>query len=315
MYLATQTGPARRKGVILLVVITLLSLFAVVGLTFVLYASAEATNSRIYREAQDDTYNTPPVPVQQPGSPPPVVSDIQNFALGELIYDVGDDSSYGIYSAIRGHSLARAMYGWNYTYSGNNLMSPGNAAKDAQGNVLFYYNVTPYNGVGRLTAVNPINYTYFPADNVLYDPERLPRSSSGANPGAYTGGQNAPYTYPDLNNMYLAALKADGTLLQPSFHRYWVFNKVGSTTYAMDDQNNPNWTNAAGKYLLLRPRPADNVAADGQQYFPYPSDAFGDVASVFPTIGRRGSFAEANGSALRSRVFTPFTTSKLSPTT
>jgi hypothetical protein len=291
MYLATQTGPARRRAVILLVVITLLSLFAVVGLTFVLYASAEATNSRIYREAQDDGFQTIAVPQQQPGSPPPPdVPSIQSFALGELIYDVGDDSNYGIYSAIRGHSLARAMYGWDYTYAGNNLLTPINVLTDQSGNPTYYYNTTPYNGVGRLTAVAPgsqlaagavkgINYTYFSADGTLYDPERLPRTTSGAAPGAYTGGQNAPYTYPDHNNMYLAAVQAGSTgpnVLQPSFHRHWMFNPGQQ----LNDLTNPNWTNTAGKYLTLRPRPVDNVASDGTTSFPYPSDATGDVKNL-----------------------------------
>src|SRR5262249_46426867 len=149
---------------------------------------------RIYREAQDDSFDTIISASAPPSSnpPPPDVPSIQAFALGELIYDTGDDNStYGIYNAIRGHSLARGMYGWNYTYTGTNLASPSNVALDAKGNVLFYYDVTPYNGVGRLTAVAPgsylstpvkgINYTYFPGDTVLYDPERLPRTTG---PGA-----------------------------------------------------------------------------------------------------------------------------------
>ena len=64
------SSAARRKGVILLVVITLLTLFAVVGLTFVLYAESEATSARTFREAQnlediqEVLKNQPPLHVQ-----------------------------------------------------------------------------------------------------------------------------------------------------------------------------------------------------------------------------------------------------------
>ena len=40
----------RRKGIILLVVISLLTLFAVVGLSFVLYSEGSANSARIWRE-------------------------------------------------------------------------------------------------------------------------------------------------------------------------------------------------------------------------------------------------------------------------
>src|SRR5205085_375716 len=92
-------------------------------------------------------------------------------------------------------------------------------------------NSTPFNGVGRLHAPSPldnvddyllVNYTYFPADNFLRDPERLGwRKALDQSRGLYTGGFNVPYTYPDLNNLFLAAVKADGTVLLPSYHRPW----------------------------------------------------------------------------------------------
>src|SRR5262245_6851266 len=97
---------ANRRGVILLVVITMLTLFAVVCITFVYYAESEATASRIYKEANDviPDYYKFLSEQQQP----------YDFALGQFLYDVDDTgSSSNLDSAMRGHSVARTMYGWN----------------------------------------------------------------------------------------------------------------------------------------------------------------------------------------------------------
>src|SRR5262249_37415883 len=199
--------------------------------------------------------------------------------IGQLIYDVGDDLS-GVQSALRGHSLARTMYGY-----------------DDQ-----VLNIQPFNGTGRLhypqAAFNNmddyqlVNYTYFQGDS-LRDPERIgARARLTAQRGPYTGGANAPYTYPDLNTLLLGASRADGTLMMPSFYRPWLFGPL--------DPSNANWkpaTNPMGKYLILRPRPLDHlkpgetdvvqdsttgqwvaVSATGNRpAFPYPADAGGDV--------------------------------------
>src|SRR6185437_10996268 len=85
--------------------------------------------------------------------------------LGQLIYDVPDDES-GVYSALRGHSLARTMYGYN------------GGARAASASPLAA-NIVPFNGVGRLYAPSPfpalndrqlLNYTYYPGDAFLRDP-------------------------------------------------------------------------------------------------------------------------------------------------
>jgi flagellar basal body-associated protein FliL len=41
-----------RRGIILMVILAVLTLFALVGLTFVLYSDSEATTARIAREAE-----------------------------------------------------------------------------------------------------------------------------------------------------------------------------------------------------------------------------------------------------------------------
>lgn len=247
----------QRRGVILLVVLAMLALFALVGLTFVLYADAEATSARIAREAQ--SLSTPDV------EPEPLLA----YFLGQLIYDV-DDSS-GVYSALRGHSLARLMYG-----------NDDDATND-----------TAFNGAGRLhtnsgTFMNPfgiddyllVNYTYFPGDGFLRDPERLGRRAQSTQArGPFLGGFNASYTYPDLNNMFLAAVRADGTVLAPSFHRPW-------TGFGSLDPSNPNWydTNKPWlKYQVLRPRPADMGSG-----FPIPEPG-GDVKNLVAAPGGNDS--------------------------
>jgi hypothetical protein len=251
--LPTHNPCRRRPGVILLVVVVLLSLFATVGVAFVLYAESEAAAARLSRDAES---------LDRADVPPEV---LLNYFLGQLLYDVPDNDP-GVYSALRGHSLARLLYGCNDDDPSSNTQ--------------------PFNGTGRLHAPSPfakvddyslINYTYFPADGFLRDPERLGFRNGLARPrGPYTGGFNVPYTYPDLNNMFLAAVKANGTVLVPSFHRPWLFGRFDDIPgWPPKNPGNANWTNAAGKYLLLRPRPVDMGPG-----FPYPEDAGGDVTNL-----------------------------------
>ena len=134
-----------RKGVILMIVIILLTLFAVVGLTFYLYSGSEETSSRIFREA----YNIDDL------RPDESVKDLLNFSLGQFIYDTNDQINP--WSGIRGWSLARDMFGWKSDFA---------AAADTS--------IYPFNGTGRLHFSSPptlgplvpddfnlINYTAF----------------------------------------------------------------------------------------------------------------------------------------------------------
>lgn len=245
-----------RRGVILMVVLALLTLFAILGLSFVLYADSSARSGQISREAESAVVK-PNVDLDPDA--------LFAFLMGQLLLPV-DDTVAGVYSGLRGHDLARNMYGYN----------PAT------------YNGTPFNGVGRLHGNSPIsgvddynliNFTYFSADNFLRDPERFgARANLGAAPAAWTGGFNAPYTYPDLNNLFLAAVDPGGNVLLPSFHRPWLF---GSN----DPNANPNWMNQQGRYLTLRPRPVDHTPA-----FPYPEDSGGDVKNLIGAPGGNDSY-------------------------
>jgi hypothetical protein len=248
-----------RRAVILMVVLAMLTLFTVVGITFVFLADSYATSARLAKEAEN---------IIRPEIDPELAF---SYALGQLNYDVPDDAN-GILSSFRGHSFSRTAFGWNST---------ANALNDKA-----------YAGVGRLryTSVSPtvndfnlVNYKYFQADGFLRDPEHIGSRASlaAAYSSQYVCGA-VPYTYVDQNNMFLAHLDNNpnsptfNQVVIPSFHRPWVFNIDPATgnqvANAFNDPNHTNWTSAMGKYLTLRPRPADNTAQ-----FPLPEDAGGDV--------------------------------------
>ena len=84
--------PPPRRGAILLVVLGMLALFAVVGLSFVLYAESEATGARNSRAARNEL-----------ADPDPAVAG--NQFLAQLIFDTDANSP------LWGHSLARSRFG------------------------------------------------------------------------------------------------------------------------------------------------------------------------------------------------------------
>src|SRR4051794_2589431 len=97
-------SPAPRKGIVLLVVLAMLTLFTIVGISFVLYADSAATAART---AKDEGVQTRPE--MEP-------EKCLSFFLDQLIFDCRDDES-GVWSSMRGWSLSRNMYGFNYDWA------------------------------------------------------------------------------------------------------------------------------------------------------------------------------------------------------
>jgi hypothetical protein len=195
----------QRLGLALLLVISMLALFAAVALAFVFYAEAEAVASQLTSQTQNKT------------QPDTDAETLLAYFLSQLIYDTTN-----VNSAIRGHSLARTMYGSNP-------------------NAL---NFAAYAGIGRLHYSNPAlgaddfyfpNYQYYPNDSYtsgkttvgfIRDPEfyfdaNRTTPSSPLNGANYRAG-NAPYTYPDLNSIFLARVDADGSVVTQSYYRPWL---------------------------------------------------------------------------------------------
>jgi hypothetical protein len=273
----TRPQPALRRGAVLLVVLVMLMLFAALALAFVYYAESEATASRYHRESQTATAFRPNVDPEL----------LLAYFLGKLIYGDYNDET-GVWSALRGHDLARGVYGYPDVWDPNrNLFA-----------VQVGLNTTPFNGLGRVhQQVIPGIDDYYQPCYIYYqtlgDPLRDPEHKGtrlALNPTLLTpfvGGANPGWTYVDLNTMCLAAVNASGEVLMQSFYRPWAGdgkNQIGtlsSSTYWKADPTlltTYPWLKGAS----LRPLPAWHN--DGQnpsvKYFPPPADGGGDVKNL-----------------------------------
>ncbi|QVL30770.1 hypothetical protein KIH39_18190 [Telmatocola sphagniphila] len=296
MLLQTKKLSTRRRGIILLVVVTMLALFAVVGITFVLYAESAANSARQARETQfgGHTGVAPGLNITNRGSSddaPPIPNEIFNKTLGDLIYDVEDD--VGRYNALRGWSLARDMYGYNYNaINGQPFAGLGYPEGVTFGSITDA-NASQQGATASDRAYNYINYSDspYPADYLGtnpngYFPQRDPEwitNGQNGNQAQYSlrsaanaiyVPKNAPYTAVDTNHLYLGAIStASGTpqVVMPSFFRPWHFetqaNGITYTGFAPTNNtlpvlhpSNPLWGTSGdpiagprGQYRILRP--------------------------------------------------------------
>ena len=108
MLLNTKTD-VKRSGMILLIVVAFLSMFLVVGTTYLLVADSIRRTSDFDLNATDKRSDFALMPDIDPRY-------MLNFALGQILYDIADPVLVGgkvvtTNSALRGHSLATSMYG------------------------------------------------------------------------------------------------------------------------------------------------------------------------------------------------------------
>jgi len=166
--------PSARSGVVLLVVISLLVLFSLVGLAFVVYAEGQANVARLWREAET---------TQLPDMDPEL---LLSYFLGQLIYDTDNP-----HSALRSHGLARNMYGrpgGMVPFNGTGRIHTGGADD--------FYNIdyTQYGGAARNPdehgSPNP-PYTY-PDFNHVYLAAQRASTGSILIPSYYRQGPAGP---------------------------------------------------------------------------------------------------------------------------
>ena len=252
--LRTRLNSVRRRGGnILIVTLLLLALFATIGLTIVYYTKDLAEQQRISIEAQSNGALT----FEDDGSM------AFNSFLSALIYDVQPPAPGSSNpNFLWGQSLMRSMYGgqvgsavpWSGVGSFHETVALPSASFDRA--LLVNYGMAAMMG-SKVQPEISNNNTYVP--------------------------KNASYTYPDLNNFFLASwVPATGEVLVPSFYRPAAFRSASQAagTTGLEPPGspnaNPNWGPAymtgQGMYLTVRPRPIDNPISPGSTLsaFPYP---------------------------------------------
>src|SRR5271157_3273836 len=133
MLASTRPNPGKRerRGIVLVLILGVLALMAVIGVAFATFSGQSRISARNF--------------AQSVLAPRP--DDLMDFALQQLIADTGD-----VRSAIRGHSLARDMYGNDASNNGYLTSRPDGAPKPPGTDPFFY--VTGVSQVGTSTQYN-----------------------------------------------------------------------------------------------------------------------------------------------------------------
>jgi len=239
MLLNTKTD-VKRSGMILLVVVAFLSMFLVVGTTYLLVADSIRRTSDFDLNATDKRSDYALMPDIDPRF-------MFNFALGQILYDVADpiiatDNSGKVLttnSALRGHSLARSIYGGYKAGGGNDRPFQGSGKSQ---NELDFVN---YMVFGSVPNTAPFN---------VYDPEKAVRTVGYNTLGNQISGWNSPNTFPDKSNLFLGSYSLDSAgnvTISPSFHKDNILIAPNVSIGPLNS-GNPNLT-PANQVRTLRP--------------------------------------------------------------
>lgn len=277
---ARRRPAAGRRGTILVVVLALLAIFAVIGIAFVFYSDGEMTAARYAKEAENRNGTI------RPNMDDSRFASAAETALASIVF--GDYN--GQLDGFRGHDLLSAMYGGNlggasgtHPYTGQGIFHEKMAAPfntiPSRGHVV-NYTAMP----GGTDTGNPNAPSYTAFDPELTGPPRAWDSTTKVGtpwspPTSVPSGQTyvskaAPYTYPDLNNFYLASIvPGTGETILPSYYRPWHFNAANTNNLNMrlfpwnpndvgpatNTAANTDWVTLEGRARTLRPRPIDQL--------------------------------------------------------
>ena len=146
MLASSRQSQRERRGIILVLVLGMLALMALIGITFATFSGQSRISARNYMQSMNQ----------------PQRDELMDYALSQLICDTPD-----VRSAIRGHSLARDMYGNDANHNGYLAARPDGAYMPPNGDPYFYITgvaqvgtSTQYNLTTNIPANDPAFYGY-----------------------------------------------------------------------------------------------------------------------------------------------------------
>jgi hypothetical protein len=145
MLASARRNHLKRRGIVLVLVLAVLGMMAVIGFTFATFTGQSRTSARSFAQS-----------VNQPQR-----DELMDYALAQLISDTAD-----IRSAIRGHSLARDMYGDDAFRNGYLTSRPDGAYMGPNNDPFFYITAvasaggTLYNLTTNIPVNDPAFYGY-----------------------------------------------------------------------------------------------------------------------------------------------------------
>src|SRR5205807_76413 len=102
-----STSRGGRRGTVTIIVVSFLLVFFILALTFAFYSIAEADQAKVYKDSVNVGMNG-----SFDAGPPPDADGLFDKALGDIIFGPPDGVP-GAFNVLRGHDLARLVYGWN----------------------------------------------------------------------------------------------------------------------------------------------------------------------------------------------------------
>ncbi|HKM56448.1 MAG TPA: hypothetical protein VJY33_23795 [Isosphaeraceae bacterium] len=148
MLASTRPNPGKRgrRGIVLVLVLGMLALMALIGITFATFSGQSRVSARNFFQSMNQ----------------PQRDELMDYALSQLISDTPNRQS-----AIRGHSMARDMYGNDASLNGYLASRPDGEYRAPNNDPYFYITgisqvgtTTQYNLTTNILANDPVFYGY-----------------------------------------------------------------------------------------------------------------------------------------------------------